>query len=89
MLFFALLIAPAAHGQQGKLDGLLDRELPSLASTCVVELPPVMASEDFCRFGLEDRQIPICSFWLCAVDPAKPAEGLCTEAPLPGLHPSL
>ncbi len=55
----------------------------------VVELPAVMASEDFCRFGLENRQIPICQFTLGAVDPARLAESRRTGVPLPGLHSSL
>ena len=55
----------------------------------VIELPPIMASEDFCRFALEDRQIPICLFALGAVDPAKLAESRRTGVPLPGLHSSL
>ena len=55
----------------------------------VVELPPVMASEDFCRFALEGRQIPICQYSLGAVDPAKLAESRRTGVPLPGLHSSL
>jgi metal-dependent amidase/aminoacylase/carboxypeptidase family protein len=53
------------------------------------KLPPVMASEDFCRFGLENHQIPICQFTLGAVDPAKLAESRRTGVPLPGLHSSL
>ena len=55
----------------------------------VVELPPVMASEDFCRFALEDRQIPICQFSLGAVDPTKLAESRRRGVALPGLHSSL
>ena len=54
-----------------------------------VELPAVMSSEDFCRFGLGDRQIPICQFALGAVDPVKLAESRRTGVPLPGLHSSL
>ncbi len=55
----------------------------------VVELPPIMASEDFSRFGLDDHQIPICQFSLGAVDPVKLAESRRTGVPLPGLHSSL
>lgn len=55
----------------------------------VVELPPIMASEDFCRFALDNRQIPICQFSLGAVDPAKLADSRRTGVPLPGLHSSL
>jgi metal-dependent amidase/aminoacylase/carboxypeptidase family protein len=51
----------------------------------VVNLEPVMVSEDFGRFGLEDHRIPTVLFWLGAVDPAKIASG----APLPSLHSSV
>jgi hippurate hydrolase len=54
-----------------------------------VEMPPVMASEDFCRLGLENRQIPICQFSLGAVDPGRLEESRRTGTPLPGLHSSL
>ena len=55
----------------------------------VVEIAPVMGSEDFCRFGLENHQIPVCLFRVGAVDPAKLAESQRTGVPLPGLHSSL
>ncbi len=51
----------------------------------VVNLEPVMVSEDFGRFGLDGHQIPTVLFWLGAVDPAKIASG----APLPSLHSSV
>jgi amidohydrolase len=51
----------------------------------VVNLEPVMVSEDFGRFGLEGHQIPTVLFWLGAVDPAKIASGV----PLPSLHSSV
>jgi hippurate hydrolase len=61
----------------------------SLGAENVVESPPVMGSEDFCRFSLENHQIPICQFSLGAVDPAKLTESKRTGTPLPGLHSSL
>ena len=61
----------------------------SLGAENVVDSPPIMASEDFCHFSLENHQIPICMFWLGAVDPAKLAESKRTGTPLPGLHSSL
>jgi hippurate hydrolase len=61
----------------------------ALGAENVVEVPAIMASEDFCRFGLENRQIPICQFALGAVDPAKFAESRRNGVPLPGLHSSL
>jgi hippurate hydrolase len=61
----------------------------ALGADNVTEMPSVMASEDFCRFGLENRQIPICQFSLGAVDGAKLAESRRTGVPLPGLHSNL
>jgi len=49
----------------------------------VVQIDPLMVSEDFGRFGLE-RQIPVCMLNVGAVDPAKIASG----ARLPSLHSS-
>jgi hippurate hydrolase len=57
----------------------------ALGQDNVVDLAPVMVSEDFGRFGLESHQIPTVLFWLGAVDPAKIASG----APLPSLHSSV
>jgi len=52
----------------------------------VVEVAPVMGSEDICRFGLENHRIPVCQFRLGAVEPAKLAESRRTGVPLAGLH---
>jgi amidohydrolase len=57
----------------------------ALGDENVVNLEPVMVSEDFGRFGLENHQIPTVLFWLGAVDPAKIASGV----PLPSLHSSV
>jgi len=61
----------------------------TLGPANVVEAPPVMSSEDFGRFGLDNHQIPICQFSLGAVDAAKLAESQRTGEQLPGLHSSL
>lgn len=57
----------------------------ALGAENVVDLEPVMVSEDFGKFGLDDRKIPTVLFWLGAVDPAKIASGV----PLPSLHSSV
>jgi hippurate hydrolase len=57
----------------------------ALGEQNVVNLEPVMVSEDFGRFGLEGHKIPTVLFWLGAVDPAKIASG----EPLPSLHSSV
>ncbi len=61
----------------------------ALGKDNVVKMAPVMASEDFGRFGGENHRIPICDFSLGAVEPAKFAEAQRTGATLPGLHSSL
>jgi hippurate hydrolase len=60
-----------------------------LGADNVVKLPPIMASEDFGRYGLEGHQIPTFMFWLGAVDPAKVANSKKTGTQLPSLHSSL
>jgi amidohydrolase len=54
----------------------------------VVKLPPIMASEDFGYFSL-DQKIPATLFWLGASEPAKVKANRETGAPLPGLHSAL
>jgi amidohydrolase len=49
---------------------------------------PIMASEDFSLFALEDPKPPICMFWLGATDPAKWKEAQEKGTRLPGPHSS-
>ncbi|MSS70471.1 MAG: amidohydrolase [Candidatus Latescibacteria bacterium] len=68
-----------------RLTGVFEK---ALGREKVTPWAPIMAGEDFGRYRLEGDQIPICLFWLGAVDPAKVAEGKRTGAPLPYLHSS-
>lgn len=52
----------------------------------VIDMTPIMASEDFGIFGLEDHKIPTVLFWLGADDPAKVAAAKAGGNPLPSLH---
>lgn len=52
----------------------------------VIEMKPIMASEDFGVFGLSGHQIPTVLFWLGADDPAKVAASKAGGPPLPSLH---
>jgi amidohydrolase len=63
-----------------RLAGALRR---GMGSQNVVQMDPLMVSEDFGHFGL-DRQIPVCMLNVGAVDPAKIARG----ERLPSLHSS-
>jgi len=49
---------------------------------------PIMASEDFSLFALEDPKPPICMFWLGATEPAKWKEAQEKGTRLPGPHSS-
>ncbi len=63
----------------------------TLGEDKVVETPPNMVGEDFSRFanrhsGMQDEKVPICMFWLGAVDPQKVKEAEETGTKLPSLH---
>ena len=60
----------------------------ALGEENVVKLDPVMGSEDFGYFGL-DQKIPATLFWLGASEPAKVKAYRETGAPLPGWHSAL
>ena len=54
----------------------------------VVEMPPAMVGEDFSRFGLQEKKVPICMFWLGTVAPALVKESKEKGTVLPSLHSS-
>jgi hippurate hydrolase len=58
----------------------------SLGKENVVPGDPVMASEDFSLYALEDPKPPICMFWLGAADPAKFKDAKERGTRLPGPH---
>ncbi|HYK19186.1 MAG TPA: amidohydrolase [Pyrinomonadaceae bacterium] len=60
----------------------------ALGDENVVQVPPIMASEDFGYFSL-DHKIPLTIFWLGASDPDKVKESRETGVALPGLHSAL
>jgi amidohydrolase len=60
----------------------------TLGADNVVQIPPIMASEDFGRYIL-DHQIPSLLFNLGAVEPARVAASKQSGKPLPSLHSSL
>ena len=60
----------------------------ALGEDNVVKMPPLMASEDFGYFSL-DQKIPATIVWLGASDPAKLKQSRESGVPLPGLHSAL
>jgi amidohydrolase len=80
--------APAVYNDPKlaeRISGAFKREL---GADNVVDLPPVMGSEDFGRLGL-DEKIPVVMFRVGAVAPAKYDEAQRTGTPLPTLHSAL
>ena len=61
----------------------------ALGTENVIKMNPVMGSEDFTRYSLEGHTVPICIFWLGAIDPARVARSRQSGIPLPSLHSSL
>ena len=66
---------------------LVEVLIKNLGKENVVETPPSMVGEDFSRFALQPgKKVPICMFWLGAVDPAKVREAQANGTALPSLH---
>jgi amidohydrolase len=80
---------PATYNDPALAERLAATFAKALGQENVVKVPPIMASEDFGRYGLEGHQIPTFLFWLGAVDPAKVASSKKNGALLPSLHSSL
>src|SRR5205085_10159988 len=59
-----------------------------LGSDRTVSTKPIMGAEDFGLFGRTEEKIPICMFWLGAVDPQQFKEYQDANKPLPALHSS-
>jgi metal-dependent amidase/aminoacylase/carboxypeptidase family protein len=59
-----------------------------LGAEHVIELKPIMGSEDFGIFGMEGK-IPSVIFWLGADDPATYAESRKKGVAMPALHSAL
>ena len=60
----------------------------ALGEDNVMQMPPMMASEDFGYFSM-DHKIPTTIFWLGASDPAKVKASRESGVALPGLHSAL
>src|SRR5947209_698048 len=81
--------APATCNDPALAERLSTAFTAALGAENVVRMAPVMGSEDFGRFALENHQIPAVIFWVGAVDPAKIAQSKQTGVPLPSLHSAL
>ena len=81
-------VTPATYNDPKLTERLAGTFEKTLGANNVVKWPPIMGSEDFGNFSL-DNQIPSCMFWLGAVEPAKVETSKKSGKPLPSLHSSL
>lgn len=77
---------PVLYDDPGLANRVKSILVKTLGPQNVFEQKPVMGSEDFGVFGLPDRKIPVCMFWLGAMDPSKFADAQAEAKPLPGPH---
>ncbi len=81
-------VTPATYNDPALTERLAGAFQKSLGADNVVKWPPIMGSEDFGRFSL-DNSIPSMMFWLGAIDPARVKASKESGKPLPSLHSSL
>ena len=82
------LSGPPTYNDPALTDRLVRAFANLLGTNNVVKVDPVMGSEDFGFFSL-NQQIPSTMFWLGATDPVKFAESKKNGTPLPFLHSPL
>jgi len=80
--------AGALYNEPKLVERLVGAFRRALGDDNVVQVPQIMASEDFGEFSL-DHKIPTTMFWLGASDPAKLKASRESGVPLPGLHSGL
>jgi len=80
--------AGALYNEPKLVERLAGAFRQALGDENVVQVPQIMASEDFGEFSL-DHKIPTTMFWLGASDPAKLKASRESGVPLPGLHSAL
>ena len=77
---------PAVYNQPEYTQGLVTTLKSKLGEEQVVEVPPVMAGEDFARYGRTKSKIPSALLWLGSVDPKTMAQAKQQNKSLPALH---
>ncbi len=80
---------PSMYNDPALTERLAASFVKALGRDNVLQVPQIMASEDFARYSLDGHQIPTTIFWLGAVDPPKVKLSKETGTPLPSLHSAL
>lgn len=79
---------PATYNDPELLGRLRGRLESMIGKENVVTSEPVMGGEDFSEYGRTEDKIPICIFWLGAVEPEAVKESVKSGKALPSLHSS-
>ncbi|MBO9489347.1 amidohydrolase [Endozoicomonas sp. G2_1] len=79
---------PSVYNQPEYTQGLVNTLTATLGETNVIAVPPVMAGEDFARYGRTTSKIPSALLWLGAVNPEQYQQAQQTGQSLPALHSS-
>lgn len=82
------LAGPPTYNDPALTERLVRVFNATLGTSNVIRVDPIMGSEDFGFFSL-NQQIPAAMFWVGVADPAKFAESKRTGTPLPFLHSPL
>ncbi len=80
-------VTSATYNDPQLLERLATAFKKTFGNENVVQIPPVMGSEDFGYLSL-DQKIPAVLFWLGAVDPVKLKQSRETGIPMPSWHSS-
>ncbi|HEX3743767.1 MAG TPA: amidohydrolase [Bryobacteraceae bacterium] len=80
---------PATYNDPKLVERLRGAFTGALGKDNVVDLKPIMVSEDFGLFGLEGHQIPLVLFLLGTSSPEQLAESRRTGKPMPSLHSNM
>lgn len=77
---------PATLNDKELTDRLVKVFKGALGDDKVIEMPPSMVGEDFSRFGMQEKKIPISMFWLGTVDKGLMEKSRKEGVALPSLH---
>ncbi|REL28943.1 amidohydrolase [Thalassotalea euphylliae] len=77
---------PAVYNQPEYTQGVVTQLKSAIGDEQIIEVPPVMAGEDFSRYGRTADKIPSALLWLGAVNTAKYQQAKQQATSLPSLH---
>ncbi|HEV7396015.1 MAG TPA: amidohydrolase [Pyrinomonadaceae bacterium] len=86
IISFQTEYTPAVYNDPALTDRISAALERAIGKDNVVKSLPMMASEDFALYSLDDHQIPTMIFWVGAVDPAKIKQSREGGPALPSLH---